>query len=148
MLKLNLELLWSQKRLMSSPSLWEWNQIQVNALSLWMIRSSLLPMRGKGSLIVCRWGYCPWGQETTCRRGPIWRALSLLPMGGEKNLEGMGEVVVYGAKSLHTTEDNFMPVVNGWIPWPVYVLVWYIYDNLPYVKHYDFGNYIVGAHKW
>ena len=42
--------------------------------------------------------------------------LSLLPMGGEKNLEGMGEAVVHGAKSLHTREDNIMPVVNRWIP--------------------------------
>ena len=41
---------------------------------------------------------------------------SLLPIGGEKNLEGMGEVAVHGAKSLHTKEDNIMPVVNGWIP--------------------------------
>ena len=35
----------------------------------------------------------------------------LLPMWGEKNLEGMGEVAVHGAKSLHTREDNIMPVV-------------------------------------
>ena len=48
--------------------------------------------------------------------GVLFDVLSLLPVGGEKNLEGMGEVVVYGAKSLHTIEDNFMPVVNGWIP--------------------------------
>ena len=43
-------------------------------------------------------------------------ALSLLPMGGEKNLEGMSEAAVHGAKSLHTREDNIMLVVNGWIP--------------------------------
>ena len=36
--------------------------------------------------------------------------------GGEKNLEGMGEAAVHGAKSLLTREDNIMPVVNGWIP--------------------------------
>ena len=46
----------------------------------------------------------------------LFDALSLLPMGGEKNLEGMGEAVVHGAKSLHTKDDNIMPVVNGWIP--------------------------------
>ena len=46
----------------------------------------------------------------------IFDVLSLLPMGGEKNLEGMGEAVVHGAKSLHTRKDNIMPVVNGWIP--------------------------------
>ena len=46
----------------------------------------------------------------------LFDTLSLLPMGGEKNLEGMGEVVVHRAKSLHIKEDNIMPVVNGWIP--------------------------------
>ena len=49
-------------------------------------------------------------------REVLFDALSLLPMEGEKNIEGMGEVVVHGAKSLHTREDNIMPVVNGWIP--------------------------------
>ena len=39
---------------------------------------------GRGSLIVCGWGYCPWGQETTCKRGPIWRALSTAHGGREK----------------------------------------------------------------
>ena len=46
----------------------------------------------------------------------LFNALSLLPMGGEKNLEGMGEAAVHGAKSLHIRKDNIMPVVNGWIP--------------------------------
>ena len=46
----------------------------------------------------------------------LFDALSLLPMEGEKNLEGMGEAAVHGAKSLHTREDNIMLVVNGWIP--------------------------------
>ena len=46
----------------------------------------------------------------------LFNTLSLLPMGGEKNLEGMGEAAVHGAKSLHTREDNIMLVVNGWIP--------------------------------
>ena len=46
----------------------------------------------------------------------LFDALSLLPMGREKNLEGMGEDAVYRAKSLHTREDNIMPVVYGWIP--------------------------------
>ena len=49
-------------------------------------------------------------------REVLFDVLSLLPMGGEKNLEGMGEAAVHGAKSLHTREDNIMPVVNGWIP--------------------------------
>ena len=43
-------------------------------------------------------------------REVLFDTLSLLPKGGEKNLEGMGEAAVYGAKSLHTL------VVNGWIP--------------------------------
>ena len=49
-------------------------------------------------------------------REVLFDALSLLPMGGEKNLEGMGEVAVHGAKSMHTREDNIMLVVNGCIP--------------------------------
>ena len=48
-------------------------------------------------------------------REVLFDTLSLLPIGGEKNFEGMGEAVVHGAKSLHTREDNTMPVVNGWI---------------------------------
>ena len=46
----------------------------------------------------------------------LFDMLSLLPMGGEKNLEGMGEATVHGAKSLHTRKDNIIPIVNGWIP--------------------------------
>ena len=49
-------------------------------------------------------------------REVLFDVLSLLPMWGEKNHEGMGEAAVYGVKSLHTREDNIMPVVNGWIP--------------------------------
>ena len=49
-------------------------------------------------------------------REGLFDVLSLLPMGREENLEGMGEVAVHGAKSLHTREDNIMPIVNGWIP--------------------------------
>ena len=49
-------------------------------------------------------------------REVLFDAFSLLPMGGEKNLEGMGEAAVHRAKSLHTRENNIMPVVNGWIP--------------------------------
>ena len=49
-------------------------------------------------------------------REVLFDTLFLLPMGREKNLEGMGDVAVLGAKSLHTREDNIMPVVNGWIP--------------------------------
>ena len=46
----------------------------------------------------------------------LYDALSLLPTGEKKNLEGMGEAAAHGAKRLHTREDNIMPVVNGWIP--------------------------------
>ena len=49
-------------------------------------------------------------------REVLFDVLSLLPMGGEKNLEGMGEATIHGAKSLHTREDNIMPAMNGWIP--------------------------------
>ena len=106
----------------------------------------LLSMGGRDSLIMCGWGCCPWGQETTCERGPIWRTLSATH-GGEKNLEGMGKATIHRAKSLHTREDNIMPVVNGWMPWPVYVIVWYICNNLSYIRYYGFRNYIVNAHR-
>ena len=39
-------------------------------------------------------------------REVLFDALSLLPIRGEKNLEGMGEAVVHGAKSLHTKEEE------------------------------------------
>ena len=45
----------------------------------------------------------------------IFDVLSLLPMGGKKNLEGMGEAAVHRANRLYIKEDNIMPVVNGWI---------------------------------
>ena len=56
------------------------------------------------------------GAKRLHAREVLFDALSLLPMGEEKNLEGMGEAAVHGAKSLHTRKDNIMPVVNGWIP--------------------------------
>ena len=56
------------------------------------------------------------GAKRPRAREVLFDVLSLLPMGGEKTLEGMGEAAVHGAKSLHTRKDNIMPVVNGWIP--------------------------------
>ena len=56
------------------------------------------------------------GAKKPHTREVLFDALSLLPMGGEKNLEGMGEAAVHRAKSLHTKEDNIVLVVNGWIP--------------------------------
>ena len=56
------------------------------------------------------------GAKRPYAKDVLFDALSLLPMGREKNLEGMGETAVHGAKSLHTREDNIMSVVNEWIP--------------------------------
>ena len=56
------------------------------------------------------------GAKRPHAREVLFDALSLLPMGGEKNLKGMGEATVHRAKSLHTREDNIMSVMNGWIP--------------------------------
>ena len=56
------------------------------------------------------------GAKRSYGKDVLFDALSLLPMGREKNLEGMGETAVHGAKSLHTREDNIMSVMNGWIP--------------------------------
>ena len=61
------------------------------------------------------------------------------PLGERQKLECMGEVATYGAKRLHTREDNIMPIVNEWIPQPVYMVVWYICDKLPHVRFYAFG---------
>ena len=55
------------------------------------------------------------GAKRPHAREVLFDALSLLPMGGEKNLESMGGATVHGTKSLHTRKDNIMPVVNGWI---------------------------------
>ena len=57
-----------------------------------------------------------YGTKRPHAREVLFDTLSLLPMGGEKNLEGMGEATIHGAKSLHTREDNIISVVNGWIP--------------------------------
>ena len=56
------------------------------------------------------------GAKRPHAREVLFDALSLLPIRGEKNLEGMGEAAVHRAKSLHTKEDNIIPVVNGLIP--------------------------------
>ena len=53
------------------------------------------------------------GAKRPYAREVLFDALSLLPMGGEKNLEGMGEAAIHGAKSLHTREDNIILIVNG-----------------------------------
>ena len=58
-------------------------------------------------------GAATHGAKRPQAREVLFDMLSLLPMGEEKNLEGMGEAAVHGAKSLHTKEDNIMPVVNG-----------------------------------
>ena len=87
------------------------------------------------------------GAKRPHTREVLFDALSLLPMGGEKNLKGIDEAAVHRAKSLYTREDSIMPIVNGWNLSPVYVVVWYICDNLPYIRYYDFGNYIIGAHR-
>ena len=122
------------------------------------IRSRSVPFHFGWRILPC----CPWGEKVPwlCvgqaaayaakrphAREVLFDALSLLPMGGEKNLENIGEAAVHGAKSLHTREDNIMPVVNRWIPSPIYVVVWCIGDNLPYVIYYGFENYIISAHR-
>ena len=56
------------------------------------------------------------GAKRPHAREVLFDALSLLPMGGKKNLKGMGEAAIHGAKSLHTREVNIMLVVNEWIP--------------------------------
>ena len=52
------------------------------------------------------------GAKRPHAREVLFNALSLLPMEGEKNLEGMSEAAVHGVKGLHIKEENIMPVVN------------------------------------
>ena len=66
------------------------------------------------------------GVKRTHAREFLFDTFSLLPMGGEKNLEGIGEATVHKVKSLHTRDDNIMLVVNGWIPRLVYESVIYL----------------------
>ena len=114
------------------------------------IRSRLVSFHFGWCVLPC----CPWGEEVPwlCMgeaaihranrphaKEVLFNALSLLPMGGKKNLEVTSEVATHRAKRQHTKEDNIMPVVNGWIPWLVYMVVWYICDKLPYVRFYGFG---------
>ena len=56
------------------------------------------------------------GAKRPYAREVLFDTLFLLPMGGEKNFEGMDEAAIHKAKSLHTKEDNIMPIVNGCIP--------------------------------
>ena len=56
------------------------------------------------------------GAKRPYAREVLFDALSLLPMGGEKNFEGMGKAAVHEAKSLHSREDKIMPIMNWWIP--------------------------------
>ena len=46
------------------------------------------------------------GTKRPHAREVLFDALFLLLMGGEKNLAGMGEATIHGAKSLYTREDN------------------------------------------
>ena len=56
------------------------------------------------------------GAKRAHAREVLFDVLSLLPMGGEKNLKSIDKAAVHRAKSLYTREDNIMPIVNGWIP--------------------------------
>ena len=47
------------------------------------------------------------GAKRPHAREVLFNTLSLLPMGGEKNFEGIGEAAVHGVKSLHTRENKY-----------------------------------------
>ena len=76
--------------------------------------NAFFPTAHKGKRFLdCIWvRLLPMGPRD-CAREVLFDAFFLLPMGGEKNLKGMGEAAIHRAKSLHTKEDNIMPVVNG-----------------------------------
>ena len=48
-----------------------------------------------------------YGAKRPRAREALLDALSLLPIGGKKNLEGMGETAVHGAKRPHAREVLF-----------------------------------------
>ena len=90
-------------------SLWQWCQIQVNILSLWMTRSSPLPIGGRGSLIVCGWDYyTTHGVKRPQAKDVIFDAFSLLPMRKETKFWGYrwncypwGQVTTYQKWQYH-----------------------------------------------
>ena len=110
------------------------------------IRSRLVPFHFKWHILL----YCPWGEdvfwlcvgEVTAHGAKrshakeiIFDMFSLRPItcrGGGGTLEGMDEVIAHGAQE--TTYQLWM----GGSP-NLYVVVWYICDDLPYVRFYDFG---------
>ena len=115
-------------------SLWQRNQIQVSAF--FTLDDAFFPAAHGGKEVpwLCVGKALAYEAKRPHTREVLFDALSLLLIGGEKNIEGLDEATVHGAKSLHTREDNIMSIVNGWILWPIYVVMWYICDNLPYVK--------------
>ena len=54
--------------------------------------------------------------DLTCSPCCLW--------GERQNFKGMGKAAVHRVKRLHTREDSIMPIVNGWIPDQIYVVVW------------------------
>ena len=56
------------------------------------------------------------------------------PWEKRQNFEGIGEIATHGAKRLHTRNDNIMPIANERLAWLVYMVVWYLCDNLPFVR--------------
>ena len=58
-----------------------------------------------------------YGAKRPYAREVLFDALSLLLMGKEKNLKGMSEAAVHGAKSLHIKEDNIVHMGVGRDRW-------------------------------
>ena len=70
---------------------------------------------------------CPWGERKTLK---VW--VRLLSMGPRVCIQ---ERTISCQLWMGGSPDQSM-----WV-------VWYICDNLPYVRYYGFGNYIVSAHR-
>ena len=74
-------------------------------------------IHGGKRFLDCVWAkLLPMGPRDHMQERSYLTRFLCYPWEGEKNLEGMGEAVIHGAKSLHTRENNIMPVVNRWIP--------------------------------
>ena len=95
---------------------------------------------GGKRFIDCVWvRLLPMGPKDHMQKRSYLTRSPCCPWRERQNFEGMCKATTHGAKRLHIWEDNIMSIVNGWIPWPIYVIVWYICDKLPYVRFYSFG---------
>ena len=67
--------------LVITPSLWR----VITSSSWWQAKLEALTLHDTGKSLVCGWGYCPYGQKTTCKRGTMWHIIPCYLWGEEVN---------------------------------------------------------------